>query len=308
MASKELNECKAAMVARRAAAAGEPAPTLDQARARLEETMTALPEVGGATTEPVMCGTVPAELIRPDSGAQPAGTLLYLHGGGYTVGSLLSHRRVVTSLCLASGARGLSVAYRLAPEDPFPAAVDDAVTAYKWLIGPGGESPSRVVVSGDSAGGGLSMALLVRLRGEGLPPPAGAFLISAWTDLAATGASLQTRAEVDPMLVSIDELARKAAQYAGPAGVRDPLVSPLYADLSGLPPLLIHVGDAEVLLDDSTRLAERAQQAGVPVEQQVWPEAFHDFHMYAGVIPEADEAIAQAGAWIAKRMTSDHSG
>lgn len=229
------------------------------------------------------------------------GTLLYFHGGGYFEGSITTHRRLVASLCLAAGVRGLSVDYRLAPEHPFPAAVDDAVAAYRWLTGPGGEDPSRVIVAGDSAGGGLTAALLVALRDAGHPLPAGAYLMSPWTDLVATGESLKTRAEADPMIDPRD-IKRITSYYVPDGDVLNPLVSPLYADLSGLPPLLLHVGDAEVLLDDAVRLADRARVAGVSVELEVWPEAFHVFQMLAGLLPEADEAVAQAGEWMVKRL------
>ncbi|HEX4863839.1 MAG TPA: alpha/beta hydrolase fold domain-containing protein, partial [Acidimicrobiales bacterium] len=153
----------------------------------------------------------------------------------------------------------------------------------------------------DSAGGGLTAALLVSLRDSGDPLPAGGYLMSPWTDLAATGDSLKTRAEVDPMIDPRDTK-RITAYYVPDGDVRNPLVSPLYADLTGLPPLVVHVGDAEVLLDDAVRFADRARVAGVPVELEVWAEAFHVFQMLAGLLPEADEAIAQAGSWMVKRL------
>lgn len=301
MASQELKDTIAMMREQRAQASGRPAPSVSELRAGMEEMLSALPAVTGVGLEAVDAGGVPAEWTRADSGEDTWGTLLYLHGGGYFQGSITTHRRLVASLCLAAGVRGLSVEYRLAPEHPFPAAVDDALAAYRWLTGPGGEDPSRVVVAGDSAGGGLTAALLVALRDAGGALPAGAYLMSPWTDLAATGESIKTRAEADPMIDPRDT--KRITSYYVPDGdVRNPLVSPLYADLSGLPPLLVHVGDAEVLLDDAVRFADRARVAGVPVELQVWPEAFHVFQMLAGLLPEADEAIAQAGEWMVKRL------
>ncbi len=313
MASQQMTDIKAMMFERRNQMSGSPRPSVEELRAGMEQMMGALPAVEGVVTEPVDAGGVPAEWTTAEgrhaagpSSAGPSsagvrGTILYLHGGGYFQGSVATHRRLVASLCLAAGTRGLSVDYRLAPEHPHPAAVEDAVAAYRWLIGPAGEDPSRVIVAGDSAGGGLSAALLLALRDAGDPLPAGAYLISPWTDLASTGESLKTRAEADPMIDPSDS--KRITSYYVPDGdLRNPLVSPLYADLTDLPPLLVHVGDAEVLLDDAVRFADRARAAGVPVELEVWPEAFHVFQMLAGLLPEADEAIAQAGAWMAKRL------
>ena len=299
-----MNQIKAAMQANRQAAAGQPAPSIEELRAGMDEMLGSLPPVTGGRVQPVDAGGVSAEWTLPEDGRAVAGTLLYLHGGGYFQGSPFTHRRLVTALCLAAGLRGLSVDYRLAPEHPFPAAVDDALAAYRWLTGPSGEDPGRVVVAGDSAGGGLSAALLVALRDAGDRLPAGAYLLSPWTDLAGTGASMLTRADADPMIDPAESRAT-ARRYAGDGDLRHPLVSPLYADLTGLPPLLIHVGDAEVLLDDATRLADRALGAGVAVELEVWPEAFHVFQIMVGLVPEADEAVARAAAWMAKRIAAD---
>ncbi len=265
-----------------------------------------MPEVAGAQVEAVDAGGVPAEWTLPEAWREVRGTLLYLHGGGYFAGSPTTHRRLVTSLCGAAGVRGLSVDYRLAPEHPFPAAVEDTVTAYRWLVGAAGESPSRVVIAGDSAGGGLTLALLVALRDAGDALPAGGFLISPGTDLAQTGDSFITRADVDPM-IDLEDQDRRIAWYVPDGDVKNPLVSPLYADLVGLPPLLVHVGDYEVLLDDATRVAQRAEDKGVHVELRIWPEAFHVFHVFAGMIPEADQAISEAAFWIVQRVAEHPS-
>jgi monoterpene epsilon-lactone hydrolase len=301
MASQQMRDLTALMFEqRRLARAGAPL-SVEELRAGFEQMMGALPAVDGVSVEAGHAEGVPVEWTRTSGSDDVRGTLLYFHGGGYFEGSIATHRRLVASLCLAAGVRGLSVEYRLAPEHPFPAAVDDAVAAYRWLTGPGGEDPSRVVVAGDSAGGGLSAALLVALRDLGDPLPAGAYLISPWTDLASTGDSITTRASADPM-IDPAETERVTSNYVPDGDVRNPLVSPLYADLTGLSPLLVHVGDAEVLLDDAVRFADRARLAGVPVESEVWPEAFHVFQMLAGLVPEADEAIAQAGEWMVKRL------
>lgn len=285
----------------RQAGKGQPPPSVEELRSSFEQTMAALPEVPGTTQEAADAGGVRAEWTHPQSDGKVRGTLLYFHGGGYFEGSIGTHRRLVASLCLAAGTRGLSVEYRLAPEHPRPAAVEDALAAYRWLIGEEREDPSRVIVAGDSAGGGLSAALLVALRDAGDPPPAGAYLMSPWTDLASTGESLKTRAASDPF-IDPNETPRVAAWYAPEGDLKEPLVSPFYADLTGLPPLLVHVGDAEVLLDDSTRFADRARAAGVSTELEVWLDAFHVFQMLAGMLPEADEAIAQAAEWMVKRI------
>ena len=300
MASQEMTATKDAMFEARRAATGTPEPTVDEMRAGMEAMLAALPPINGVSTEAVQIAGLPAEWSVP-TGTDPVGTILYLHGGGYFQGSVATHRRLVAALCLGGGTRGLSVGYRLAPEHRFPAAVDDAVAAYRWLISDGGEEPSRVIVAGDSAGGGLTFAALIALRDAGDPTPAGGFGISPWTDLAGTGQSLVTRRDQDP-LIDPGGVHEMAARYAGDTDRRHPLVSPLYGDLNGLPPLLIHVGGAEVLYDDAARMADAARKAGVEVEFADWPEAFHVWHMMAGMIPEADEAVAAAGAWIAKRV------
>lgn len=300
MASQEMISVKETMWATRRQAEGGPEPTVEKLRADMEAMMAALPAIPGVSYEPADAGGVPAEWATPD-GVAPRGTLLYLHGGGYFEGSIDTHRRLVAALSRAAGVRGLSVGYRLAPEHPFPAAVEDAVAAYRWLVSEGREAPGRVVVAGDSAGGGLTFATLVALRDGGDPLPAGGFGISPWTDLAATGESLTTRRDQDPMIdpASLDVT---VARYLPAGDRRQPLASPLYADLEGLPPLLIHVGGAEVLYDDAARMAQAARKAGVEVELAEWDGAFHVWHMLAGMLPESDEAVAAAGAWIAKRL------
>jgi acetyl esterase/lipase len=262
-----------------------------------------MPPVAGATNQPAgvdEAGGVPAEWTFLED-VVPRGTILYFHGGAYRQGSIASHRRLLANLCVPTGMRGLNIGYRLAPEHPFPAALDDALAAYRWLITTGGSEPEQVIIAGDSAGGGLALATLVALRDAGDPPPGGAFAMSPWTDLAGTSESLTSRADIDPVVV-VPSIMDAATRYVGDADPRDPLVSPLYADLSGLPPLLLHVGEAEVIYDDSTRFADKARQAGVEVELEVWPEAFHVHHQMAGQLPEADEAISHAAAWIVTRV------
>ena len=247
---------------------------------------------------------IPCEwLLAP--GADPARRLLYVHGGGWTSGGLDSHRPLSARISAATGCAVLAVDYRLAPEHAFPAGLEDCVASYLWLRenGPDGAAPARsVAVAGDSAGGNLTLALLLALKQRGLPQPGAAVPISPATDFLATGDSYRTRAERDPILtMGAEGIRTLAAVYLqGRAQPDDPLVSPLYGDLTGLPPLLLHVGDAEVLLDDSTRFAERAQQAGVDVTLEVWPDMPHVWHAFAPFLPEATRAIEQIGAFVRK--------
>jgi monoterpene epsilon-lactone hydrolase len=271
----------------------------DEMRAELEAMSAGamLPE--GTRCEPVVAAGVRCEWVDAPSAAADA-AILYLHGGGYVVGSLNSHRAHVARLSAACAARGLAVDYRLAPEHPHPAAVDDAVAAYRWLLDRG-VAPSRIVIAGDSAGGGLTVATLVALRDAGDPLPSCGVCISPWTDLTCTAESMTTRAAVDPM-VKPDGLRRMAAAYLAGGDLRAPLASPLYAQLRGLPPLLIHVGTAETLLDDSTRLADRARAAGVDVTLEVWDDMIHVWHCFAPMLPEADQAVARVGEYVRARL------
>ena len=269
-------------------------------RKEMDEMATISPVEEGVSIEPVDAGGVPAERVTAP-GVTGDAWLLYLHGGAYVAGSLTTHRSHVARLSAAVGCTVLNVDYRLAPEHPFPAAVDDAVAAYRWLVGPGGADPRRVAIAGDSAGGGLAAALLVALRDAGDPLPACAALISPWTDLTMSAATYETRADADPMIAR-DRLAVDAASYLGGADPTTPLASPLHADLAGLPPVLVHVGDAECLLDDSVVFAERANAAGVDCTLEVTPEAIHVWHLFAGFAPESDEAVARLAAWVRERL------
>jgi acetyl esterase/lipase len=273
--------------------------TVQERRDGMEALTAHAPVPDGMTAAPVDAGGVPAEWVAmPD--ADPERVLLYVHGGAHVSGSLNTHRRVAALLSEASGMRVLNVDYRLAPENPHPAAVDDAVSAYRWLLAQG-VLPSRIALAGDSAGGGLAAATLVALRDQGAPLPGGAALISPWTDLTITAESYKTRADADPML-DADRLRESAAMYLGGADAATPLASPVHADLTGLPPLLVHVGDAEVLLDDSVTLAERASAAGVDVTLEVWPEMIHVWHAFAGLFPEAQQGIDRVGEWLRERV------
>ena len=230
--------------------------------------------------------------------------LLYLHGGGYFGCSAKTHRPVTVWFAL-HGFRVFAPNYRLAPENPFPAALDDAVAVYRRLLA-GGHSPQRLVVAGDSAGGGLSLSLIIALRAAGMPLPAAAALFSPWTDLAASGESIRTNAARCAMFNGAD-IGPSARYYLGNADPRNPLASPLYADLSGLPPLLIHVGADECLRDDSTRVAERAQAAGVPVELKVWPVVPHAWQLASQVLPEARQSLRESSEFLRKHAAAANS-
>jgi len=262
------------------------------------EGMSAFPSAGEAKTTPVNAGGVPAEWIAAP-GAADDRVMLYLHGGGYVMGSIATHRELAARLSKASGARVLVIDYRLAPEHPFPAAVDDAVAAYRWLLAQNIQS-SRIVVAGDSAGGGLTLATLVALRDAKVPLPAAGVCISPWVDMEGTGASMTTRAKADPV-VQKQGLLGMAQLYLGGQDPKSPLAAPLHADLRGLPPLFIQVGDAETLLDDSTRVAEKAKIAGVKVDLEIWPEMPHVWHLFAPFLPEGQQAIEKIGQFVQAR-------
>ncbi len=227
-------------------------------------------------------------------GARDDTYIIYYHGGGYIMGSIDTHKTLMGRLSRVCSARVLGVEYRLAPEHVYPAAVEDGVQAYKWLIEQGAD-PARIVLAGDSAGGGLTIATLLALRNQSARLPAGAVVFSPWIDLTASGESVTTRAQADPG-IEPGVLIEIAQTYYGNADPKDPLVSPVFADLTGLPPLLIQVGDAEVLLSDAVRLADNAHSAGVKALYQVWDEAFHVFQATPG-LPEAEEALLKVGTF-----------
>ncbi len=245
--------------------------------------------------EKVNAGGIDGEWISaPNSSADRA--VLYVHGGGYVIGSVNTHRDLMGRIARASGARVLGINYRLAPEHPFPAAVDDAVAAYRWMLAQGLQ-PKRIAVAGDSAGGGLTVATLVAIRDAKLPLPGAGVCISPWVDMEGIGESMKTRAAADPV-VQREGLLGMAAAYLGGQNPRSPLAAPLYADLKGLPPLLIQVGDAETLLDDSTRLNDRAKAAGVSTKLEVWPEMIHVWQLFASFLPEGQQAIDGIGSFL----------
>ena len=257
----------------------------------------------GVTVTPAHVGGIAGEWVEPTGGGRH--TLLYLHGGGYFACSAETHRPITAGFA-QQGFRVFAPDYRLAPEHPFPAAVDDAVAVYRGLIEHGlieqgligsRHLPRQIVVAGDSAGGGLALALLVASRDRGDPLPAAAALFSPWTDLAATGDSIRLNDRRCAMFVGA-QIGPGARRYLGGEDPRSPLASPLYADLSDFPPLLIHVGRDEVLLDDSRRLAERARAAGVAVDLKIWPVVPHAWQIIYPAVPEARQSISEASAFL----------
>ncbi|WP_159350918.1 alpha/beta hydrolase [Roseomonas harenae] len=245
--------------------------------------------------EPADADGVPAEWTTTP-GADPARVILFLHGGGYVSGSIASHRHMIAQAGRSAGASTLALAYRLAPEHPFPAALEDALAGYRYLLAQGFE-PAHIAIAGESAGGGLAVAALVRLRESGMPLPACAWLSSPWVDLENTGVTMDTKAAVDP-LISKPYLTELAAIYLQGTDPRTPAASPLHADLRGLPPLLIQVGTAETLLDDAVRLAGRAAAADVRVTLQAWPHMIHAWHLFHPQLEAGRRALAAVGAFV----------
>ncbi len=273
-------------------------------RAAFENLARVCPVAPDVAVEPMTAGGVPVEWLTPP-GVDRARALLFLHGGAYVMGSLSTHRDLASRLARAAGARALTVGYRLAPEHRFPAALDDALAAYRWLLAEGFE-PRHIAVAGDSAGGGLALAMLVALRDRGLPLPAAFAGLSVNVDLEGTGESMDTRAANDPV-IQRRFLLETARHYLGDHDRRDPLASPLYADLAGLPPMLLQVGSLETLLDDSTRLAERARAAGVEARLEVWEDMFHGWQLYAKMLPEGRAAIEQVGEFVRETCAVSYS-
>jgi acetyl esterase/lipase len=273
--------------------------TIEQARAGLEALSEIVKPAADVQCEPVDVDGVPGEWVAA-SNADPERIVYYLHGGGYSIGSIKSHREMVSRVSRATAARALLVEYRLAPENRFPAAVEDALTGYRWLLSNGAD-PARMVIAGDSAGGGLTVATLVALRDAGETLPAAGVCISPWLDMEAKGESMKTRVDRDPW-IDPEHIKLGAEMYLGEGrDPRNPLANPLHADLTGLPPLLVQVGDSEVLLDDSTRLAERAKAAGVDVTLEVWDEMVHVFQAFAFMLPEGQQAIDRIGEFVRER-------
>ena len=276
----------------------DPEGTVEEARAGFEKVASMFPVEADIKREVVDAGGVPGEWVSAP-GADTGRAVLYLHGGGYVIGSINTHRSLAARLARAAGARVLVIDYRLAPEHPHPAAVEDSVAAYRFMLAQGLKA-ARIAVAGDSAGGGLTVATLVAIRDAKLPLPAAGVCLSPWVDLEGIGESMTAKADLDP-IVQKPGLLRMSAAYLGGKDPRTPLAAPIYADLSGLPPLLIHVGTAETLLDDAVRLARRAREGGVAVSYEAADDMIHVWHLFAPILDEGQQAIDRVGAFVRKQ-------
>ena len=274
----------------------EPVGTIEEQREAMDAMAGAMAKAEGTTTQEADADGVPVTWVRVP-GCDASRAILYLHGGGYVIGSRYSHTPLASHLAAAAGVPVLLAEYRLAPEHPWPAAVDDAETVWRWMLDQGLDA-SRGAIAGDSAGGGLTLAVLHRLREAGVALPAGAACLSPWVDLEGTGESATSGAVDDPM-IRLDGLREMGRLYAGD-DVRAPEASPLHAELGGFPPLLIQVGTRELLLDDARRIAERARAAGVAVTLEEEDGLVHVWQAFAGV-PEADAAVERLGRWLRER-------
>jgi acetyl esterase/lipase len=275
----------------------ELAVPLPQARQNLDTMLAALPVAADLKFDNANANGVPG-LWGEAPGVDRKRVILYLHGGGYVLGTAKGYRSLAAEVARASKARCFAVDYRLAPEHPFPAAIDDAVTAYRWLVDQG-ISPKSIGIAGDSAGGGLTLTTLLAIRDAGLPLPAAGVLISPWLDLDNSGPSMTSKLSVDPSLEKqgLDLMASGYRLGVTAETPRRALLAPLEADLKGLPPLLIQVGSHEVLLDDSTRLATRAAAADVETHLAAWPQMIHVWHLFGFMLSEARDAVREAGTF-----------
>ena len=293
MPSPQHEAIVAALAAQQATPPPTP-PTLEESRAGFEAMTAAFAVPADVRVEPVRAGSVPAAWVSTP-GARDDAALLYLHGGGYILGSVRTHTELCGRIARATGLRLLPIDYRLAPEHPHPAAVEDAVAAYRWLLARGLD-PSRLAIAGDSAGGGLTLATLVALRAERLPLPACAVCLSPFTNLSG---ERPDEGNGDP-LITPEALQMMAGAYLQGADAKQPTASPVFADLAGLPPLLIQVGTRERLLSDSLRVAARARAAGVDVTLEKGEGLIHVWQLFGPEMPEAREAVARIGAFVRK--------
>lgn len=295
MASTEAETIKVKLVEWVESLQTDPPPGLDEMRA----SYAMLGELGttpaGVTWTEVNAGGVPAIWADADGGSTDR-VLMYVHGGGYVIGAADYYKNFTGHLAKAIGCRVLNVDYRLAPEHPHPTPVEDAVRAFQWL-GSEGFSSQHIAISGDSAGGGLTIATMLSLRDQDLPQPVAGVPISPWADMEALGASMQTNADKD-VVINLEMLNAMAAMFLAGSDAKDPLAAPIYADYSGLSPLYIQVGGDETLLDDTYRIVAKAQEAGVSARCEVFPEMQHVFPVAAGAMPEADDAVAKIASFL----------
>ena len=301
MASKQSEAVKALYRSWLSTMAEHPEWSPEDQRDLIEGWNVLTTEPGGVDYLEVDAGGVPALWAAPH-GADTERVLLCIHGGGFISGSMHTHRKLFAHLAKAAGARALIPNYRLLPEGQHPGPVDDIVGTYRWLLDQG-IGAERIAITGDSAGGGLAVTTQLRARDAGLPLPAAAMPLSPWVDMEVVGETMASNSGKD-VLFSREWVAQMAGGFLGAADPKDPYVNPLYADLTGLPPLYIQVGGDELLLDDSRRLAEHAEKAGVEVRLDVFPDQQHTFQMMAGRAPEAIDAIARLAEWVRPLLRS----
>jgi monoterpene epsilon-lactone hydrolase len=300
MASKQSEQLVALYKDWRARLGANPDMPLDEMRAMFEHLGDVTAEPGGVDYIETDAGGVPALWAVPKGCAEDR-VLLCSHGGGYVVCSMYSHRKMFGHLAKAVGCRALIVDYRLAPESVHPGPVDDMANAYRWLLDQG-IAPDHIALTGDSAGGGLAVTTILRIRERGWPLPAATMPLSPWLDMEATGETFVTNQERD-VLVAREVVQGMAETFLGKDGnQRDPLANPLHGDLRGLPPAYIQVGSYETLWDDSRALAKAIQRVGGEVTLEIHPEMQHVFHLLAGVAPEADDAIRKLAAWVRPKL------
>ncbi len=298
MAGQEIQEI-IDMINKRAADMAGQEVTFHDRRRMMDADGEQLQDLSGVTVTSVDVEGIPAELVVADN-ADSSRTILYVHGGGYVIGSLTSHRGLVADLSKASNSRVLNLDYRLAPEATFPAPVDDTVAAYKWLLA-NGATPENTAIAGDSAGGGLAVAALVAIKDSGLPIPGAGLCLSPWVDMEGTSDSFESRSHLDPSVQRAGILAF-AGMYLDGADPKSPLASPIHADLSGLPPLIIQVGTSETLYDDAIWLRDAATKAGVDVTFEVWEGMIHVWHRFASKVPDGKKAIDNLGKFVQVKL------
>ncbi len=276
-----------------------PPGSIAEQRAGFDASVAKVPLPDGVSDEAVVGPGFTGLWLRPE-GAPGDAAILHLHGGGFVLGSTTSHKPMLSHMAATAGVSVLAIDYRLSPEHVWPAALDDALAAYRWLLEQG-FAAGRITVSGDSAGGGLALALLIRLKGEGLPQPASAVLISPWLDLRLVSDSISRNAAADP-LMNLDQVRGMAEAYLGDLPADDPRGSPVLGDLAGIAPVYVQTSDVDILEDDAHLLAERGRAAGADVTLDSWPGMIHVWHAFAHIIPEAREAFAKIGAFIGSRL------
>ena len=269
---------------------------IDEQRISMDKSTSMFKVPKDAIIKRVTIGNIPAEKIYYNESKKER-IILYLHGGAYTRGSPKSHRAFVAKLSKITDSQAFTIDYRLAPENPFPAAIEDTIKAYQGIIAENQVSQSNIIIAGDSAGGGLAITSVLKMKEEEIPLPAAVVCISPWTDLTLSGKTYSTNEESD-LLLTYDEIRTAAEMYAGEKDKKNPLISPIFADLEGFPPLFIQVGESEMLYDDGIILGKNAKKAGIKVEVDIWEKMIHSFQLMNDFLPEGKKATEKIGSFI----------